>query len=133
MRKIKLKVKTAAKMQPIFGKTAQQLLDEFINIATKEIMALNKDKVSNKAFAETFLSPENLQKLEKLKIRLKNLEKEISNKKVIYDLFHSIFRNYRWAVDSGSEKEIEIKVWIASSIDKIERILFLLGNKNERD
>ena len=133
MRKVKLKVKTTAKMQPVFGKSTYQLLNEFINIATKEVMALNKDKLSNKVFSETFLSKNNLQKIEELKIRLKNIEKKIQNRKAIYDLFHSIFRNYRWAIDSGSEREIEIKVWIASSIDKVERILSLLENKNERD
>ncbi|WP_457567445.1 hypothetical protein [Desulfurobacterium sp.] len=128
--KIRLRIKHEVNMTPVYGQSYRNLVEKFLQTAEREVKALDGKKLSNRVFRNLFIERKRqLSRLKKSPYEIETLE----DKKFIYDLFHSIFRNYRWALESGSEKEIEIKVWIASSIDKIERIPELLEKKVERN
>ncbi|OMH40741.1 hypothetical protein BLW93_03440 [Desulfurobacterium indicum] len=129
--KVQLKIKHEIEMTPVYAKNHDELFEEFVKLTEREISSLDMKKLSNRVFRNVFRK----KKKELLKTR-KNIKKAantLREKKILYDMFHHIFRNYRWACESGSEREIEIKVWIASSIDKIEMILKVLEKNIERD
>jgi hypothetical protein len=48
---------------------------------------------------------------------------------VIYSSFYRVFQRLRWAEESGSEREIELRVWATSSIDYLYEVVRLLEEK----
>ncbi|WP_456397424.1 hypothetical protein [Desulfurobacterium sp.] len=129
--KVQLKIKHEIEMTPVYLEDYEKLFNRFLMVAEKEMNAFNMNKLSNKVFCAFFKKKKRW--LLDLKKRLSKRKKSVKEKKIIYDLFHSIFRNHRWACKAGSEREIEIKVWIASSIDKMEMTLKIMEKNIERD
>ncbi len=129
MKKTNIKATYTVNMQSIYGKSAKTLFSEFINIVEKEVLALKKEKLSNRVFFNFINRKENLKQIQYLKSKLISLDKGVENRKIIFETFHNIFRHYRWADESGDEKDIEIKVWISNSLDKLEQTIKLLERK----
>ncbi|WP_457569566.1 hypothetical protein [Desulfurobacterium sp.] len=126
--KVQLKIKHEIEMTPVYSKSHDELFEQFVKLSEREISSLDMKKLSNRVFRNVFRKKK--KELLKTRKKMKKTVKTLKEKKILYDMFHHIFRNYRWACESGSEKEIEIKVWIASSIDKIKKTLEILEKKS---
>ncbi|WP_297446923.1 hypothetical protein [Desulfurobacterium sp.] len=129
--RVRLEIRHEIEMTPVYSESHEKLFERFLKVAEREIVNFDTKKLSNRVFRNLFRKRK--KNILKMKKELLGKNRKIREKKILYDLFHNIFRNYRWACDSGSEREIEIKVWIASSVDKIETTLKILERNVERD
>lgn len=94
-----------------------ELLDRFRNEVERVLSSLDKKRKANRVLRE-LLEEEGwiFEVLEKVMERLER-EGGIVARKRVCDAFYRIFRRLEWAKESGSEKEIELRGWILSSLD----------------
>ena len=90
---------------------------------------LPSDRVTNRAIKEIFRK-QGRKRLSLLERKFKKLDSSsIMKKKVIYSSFYRVFQRLRWAEESGSEREIELRVWTTSSIDYLYEVVRVLEER----
>jgi hypothetical protein len=90
---------------------------------------LPSDRVTNRAIKEIFRK-QGRKKLSLLERKFKKLDSSsIMKRKVIYSSFYRVFQRLCWAEESGSEREVELRVWATSSIDYLYEVVRLLEEK----
>jgi len=90
---------------------------------------LPSDKVTNRVIKELFRE-HGRKRLSILERKFKKFDSSsMMKRKVIYSSFYRVFQRLRWAEESGSEREIELRVWATSSIDYLYEVVRLLEEK----
>jgi len=89
-------------------------------------------KTTNRALKEV-MKRRGWKLIRKMKKKFKRFDSyPLAERKTIYNAFYRIFHRLEWALSSGSEREIELKVWITSSIDYLYNLSQLIEGRNER-
>jgi len=90
---------------------------------------LPSDKVTNRVIKELFRE-HGRKRLSILERKFKKFDSSsMMKRKVIYSSFYRVFQRLRWAEESGSEREVELRVWTTSSIDYLYEVVRLLEER----
>ncbi len=111
-------------MLPLFKLSPVEMVDLYAEKLSETIEKLSGSRAS--IATRKVLMKRGAKRLRKLKRDVKSLSKDLRKRKIIYDTFHRVFQRLRWAEDSGSEREIELRVWCTSSVDLLEDTVRLL-------
>ncbi len=106
----------------------EKLFETFEKKINEILNSLSEKKVSNRAI-KLLMEREGRRKLKRLRKFLTKRNFSIKEKKIIYDAFFRIFKKLQWAKDAGSEKEIELKIWITSSLDFLDEVIKTLEER----
>jgi hypothetical protein len=113
---LELKIKRRA-IPPLYLLPPSKQFELFEESLKEALSSLNRKKTTNRALEEAFKRKGNKQ-LRLLRQFFKKLDSEpLYKRKLAYNAFFRVFQRLQWALNSGSEKEIELKVWITSSLD----------------
>jgi hypothetical protein len=131
MLKVKVTVKVKDRQFPAFygllPSETFQLFKEQVEATLKE---LPSERLTNRALKE-LMKREGKKKLQKLEEKFKRLDHAPPlSKKIVYSSFYRVFQRLQWARGSGSEREIELRNWITSSIDFLTEVLRVLEKRN---
>jgi len=119
-------------MRPLYTLTPTEQLALFEERVKELLNQLPAERLSNRAFLE-MMKRKGWRRLNRLRRKFER-ELSLNERKLIYGAFKKIFQRLEWVLEAGSEKEIEIKVWIASSIDYLCEITALVEERRvERD
>ena len=113
-----------------FLKPSQQF-QIFEEILSQVLDSLDRKRTTNRALIE-LMNRKGWKKLNVLRRKFRNFDRfPLRERKAIYNAFYRIFQRYYWAMESGSEKEIELKVWITSSLDYLCEFVEVLEEKDD--
>ncbi|RUM89998.1 MAG: hypothetical protein DSZ26_03900 [Thermovibrio sp.] len=133
--KMEIRLKVTIKRRsfpPLYLFKPSELFEKFEETLKENLKGLGDSRVTNRAIKE-FFRRKGSRKLKKLKREFLKLdEAPLVKRKAIYNAFYRIFQRLEWALSSGSEKEIELKVWATSSIDYLTEVLEILGENDGR-
>ena len=105
------------KIPPLYLLKPSELFSLFEEKIEEALSQLNMARTTNRALQES-LRRKGIRKLKELRSFFEELDKApLNRRKLAYNAFYRLFQRYQWALESGSEKEIELKVWVTSSID----------------
>lgn len=98
----------------------------------KEALSLlDERKITNRALFE-LMERRGWKKMKILRNKFKRLDgASLKKRKAIYNAFYRIFQRFNWAMESGSEREIELKVWITSSLDYLCEFTGVLERRDD--
>ncbi|MEO2083606.1 MAG: hypothetical protein ABGX12_06250 [Desulfurobacteriaceae bacterium] len=124
---MKVKVILSDRSFPVlYGRKPSELFRLFEEAVKDVLEEVEPKKVTNRAFHE-LMRRRGRKKLKRLKRRFSALDRSSPyRKKVIYNAFYRVFKRLDWARSSGSEREIELKVWVTSSVDFLCHFVDLL-------
>ncbi|GAB6076070.1 hypothetical protein [Desulfurobacterium crinifex] len=130
MAEIKITVKIKKKNIPaIYHLKPSEAFSLFREKLLEIVEQLPSDRVTNRAIKEIFRK-QGRKRLSFLEKKFKKLDSSsIMKKKVIYSSFYRVFQRLRWAEESGSEREVELRVWATSSIDYLYEVVRLLEER----
>ena len=95
------------------------------------IDSLDKKRITNRALIE-LTDRKGRKKLRVLAKKFKRLDRaSLKKRKAVYNAFYRIFQRLQWALDSGSEREIELKVWATSSLDYLCEFIEVLEGMDD--
>ncbi|WP_457678024.1 hypothetical protein [Thermovibrio sp.] len=115
---------------PLYLLTPSKQFDLFESKVEEVLKGFDLKKTTNRALWEV-MKRKGWKRIKKMKKRFKKFDSlPLKERKLIYNAFYRVFQRLEWALNSGSEKEIELKVWITSSIDYLYEISALLGERN---
>jgi hypothetical protein len=87
------------------------------------------ERTTNRALREV-MKRKGWKRIRKMKKRFKRFDSyPLEARKIIYNAFYRLFQRLDWAESSGSEREIEYKVWITSSIDYLYKLVNLIEER----
>jgi alpha-mannosidase len=131
MKRVNLNVSFVAQLKPIFKLSPVEMVQIYQEELKQVLKQLNLKKVTSNVTYKVMVT-EGIKKTEKLKRDIKYLTKNnnLKTRKILYYTFHRIFQRLRWAMESGSEKEIELRIWCTSSLDLLEETVKLLKEKS---
>jgi hypothetical protein len=90
---------------------------------------LPSDKVTNRVIKELFRE-HGRKRLSILERKFKKFDSSsMMKRKVIYSSFYRVFQRLRWAEESGSEREVELRVWATSSVDYLYEVVKILEER----
>ena len=113
-----------------FLKPSEQFL-LFREKVEEVLSSLNGGRMSNRALVK-LMEREGRRRLKALEGSFKRLDgASLRKKKAIYNAFYRVFQRFQWAVESGSEKEVELKVWLTSSIDYLSELVETLEERDD--
>ena len=113
-----------------FLKPSEQFL-LFREKVEEVLSSLNGGRTSNRALIE-LMEREGRRRLRALERSFKRLDSaSLRKRKVIYNAFYRVFQRFQWAVESGSEREVELKVWLTSSIDYLSELVETLEGRDD--
>ncbi len=93
------------------------------------VEGLPPERTTNRALKEV-MKRKGWRRIKKMKKAFYRFDSyPVEARKVIYNAFYRIFQRLEWAESSGSEREIEIKVWITSSIDYLYGLTNLIEER----
>ncbi len=119
---VEITVKTEEKGRPSLYQSPRYLFETFERSVKDIIKELPNRKTSNRAI-KAVMKKEGKEKLRRFRSFFCKRDFSVREKKVIYDAFFRIFKKYQWAESAGSEREIELKIWITSSIDFLDEVI----------
>ena len=113
-----------------FLKPSQQFL--LFEEKVKEVLSTLEDgRITNAALSE-LMRRKGWKKLRVLKKKFTRFdESSLRKKKAVYNAFYRIFQRFHWAMESGSEREIELKVWLTSSLDYLCEFVEVLEGRDD--
>jgi hypothetical protein len=132
MVKVKVTVRVKDRQFPVIYELspseAFQLFKEQVEVTLKE---LPQERLTNRALKE-LMKREGRKKLQKLEKKFQKLDHSPPfTKKIVYSSFYRVFQRLQWAKGAGSEREIELRNWITSSIDFLTEVLKVLEKKDD--
>ncbi len=99
----------------------------------ESLKLLDSSKVTNKALLK-LMERKGWRRLELLEKSFKRLDgASIRERKAVYNAFYRIFQRFQWAVESGTEREVELKVWLTSSLDYLCEFVGILEGRDDRN
>jgi len=129
-----LKVKVNVKVKDRQFPTIYDLLPSEAFLLFKEqvesiLRELPPERLTNRALKE-LMEREGRKKLRKLEKSFKELDSAPPFlKKIAYSSFYRVFQRLQWAKGAGSEREIELRNWVTSSIDFLTEVIKVLERK----
>jgi len=128
--KVKIKRRSFPPLYLLKPSEGYSLFEERVKEAAN---SLDRRKASNRALKK-FLKERGKERIERLRGEFLKLDgAPLYKKKAIYNAFYRIFQRLEWALSSGSEREVELKVWITSSLDYLTEVVESLGEGNGGD
>jgi len=116
---VKLRVSVNVKKRrekPIYTDSPSILFERFLQEIDRVISSLDRSRKSNKILLEFLKEEKNV--IEELRRVFNRMEESsLSQRKKVCDVFYRIFQRLRWAEEAGSEREIELRGWVLSSLD----------------
>jgi DTW domain-containing protein YfiP len=89
----------------------------------------NLKKTSNRALKEV-MKRKGWKKIRKMKKKFSKFDSlPLVERKLLYNAFYRVFQRLHWAESAESEREVELKVWITSSIDYLYKVAKLLEER----
>lgn len=127
MVEVKITVKVEEKRIPaIYHLKPSEAFSLFRRKLLEVINNLPFKSVTNRAIKEVF-KRHGKKKLDFLEKEFKRLDSSSTmKKKVVYSSFYRIFQRLNWVEESGSEREIELRVWATSSVDYLCHVVSIL-------
>ncbi|RKQ63288.1 hypothetical protein C7457_0153 [Thermovibrio guaymasensis] len=111
---------------PLYTLKPSQQFSLFEEKLKETVNSLLQKRTTNRALKEV-MKRKGWKELKKIEKKFKKFDSyPLEARKVIYNVFYRIFQRLDWALNSGSEREIEIKVWITSSIDYLNKVIKIL-------
>ena len=111
-----LRIKKRA-VPPLYLLPPSKQFELFEESLKEALNSLDKKRTTNRALEEVFRRKGGKQ-LRLLRQFFKKLDSEpLPKRRLAYNAFFRVFQRLQWALNSGSEREIELKVWITSSLD----------------
>jgi len=93
------------------------------------VESFSLERTTNRALREV-MKRKGWKKIRKMKRQFKRFDSyPLEARKIIYNAFYRLFQRLDWAVNSGSEREIELKVWLTSSIDYLGKVANLIEER----
>jgi len=118
--------------KPLYLLRPSQQFELFEERVEELLNTFPQSRTTNRALKEV-MKRRGWKLIRKMKRRFKKFDSyPLTERKVIYNAFYRVFHRLEWALNSGSEAEIELKVWITSSIDYLNSLSKLLEGRNER-
>ncbi|RUM44918.1 MAG: hypothetical protein DSY35_01405, partial [Desulfurobacterium sp.] len=103
-----------------------QLFKEQVETILRE---LPSERLTNRALKE-LMKKEGKKKLQKLEESFRKLDfASPLSKKIVYSSFYRVFQRLQWAKGAGSEREIELRNWVTSSIDFLAEVIKVLERR----
>jgi len=128
---LKLKVERRS-FRPLYLLKPSRQFELFEERVEELLNQLPQNRTTNRALREV-MKRRGWKLIRRMKKKFKKFDSyPLSERKVLYNAFYRIFHRLEWALNSGSEREIELKVWITSSIDYLYGLSKLLEGRNER-
>jgi len=130
MVKLRLAVKVKKQREkPVYVASPLDLFRRFKREVNSVVSSLNKGRKANRVLGE-FLKEEKevFNYLEEIFARLEG--GSVCDRKKVCDVFYRIFQRLRWAEEAGSEREIELRGWVLSSLDLLIEVF---GDSHGRD
>ncbi len=130
MAEIKITVKIKKKNIPaIYHLKPSEAFALFRKKLLEIVEQLPSDRVTNRAIKEIFRK-QGRKRLNLLERKFKKLDSSsVMKKKVIYSSFYRVFQRLHWAEESGSEREVELRVWATSSVDYLYEVVRFLEER----
>ncbi len=115
---MKLKVVRRKRAVPaIYFLSPSQQFSLFEKKVEEALSTFDEGKTTNRALFE-LMRRRGFKKLRVLKRRFEKLDgASLKKRKAVYNAFYRVFQRFQWAAESGSEREVELKVWLTSSLD----------------
>ncbi|SMP15875.1 hypothetical protein SAMN06265339_1462 [Desulfurobacterium pacificum] len=117
MVRLKVSVKVERrKGKPIYTESPDVLFKRFVREVDRVVSSLDRSRKSNRVLSE-FLREEKsvIEELDRVFSRMD--KNPLFQRKKVCDVFYRIFQRLRWAEEAGSEREIELRGWVLSSLD----------------
>jgi hypothetical protein len=114
--------------KPLYTLSPVQQFSLFEEELERVLDSLEPRRVSNRALREA-VKRKGRRKIRKIKKELKK-PLTLKEKKLLYNAFYRVFQRLQWAQEAGSEREVELKVWVTSSIDFLFEVSKLLGDRD---
>ena len=109
--------KKRRKVPPLYFLSPSQQFSLFEETFSQMLDSLDKKRITNRALVE-LINRKGWKKLRVLRRKFEKLDgASLKKRKAVYNAFYRVFQRLQWALDSGTEKEIELKVWLTSSLD----------------
>ncbi len=109
--------KKRRKVPPLYFLTPLQQFCLFEETFSQMLDSLDRKRITNRALVE-LIDRKGWKKLRVLRKKFEKLDgASLKKRKAVYNAFYRVFQRLQWALDSGSEREIELKVWLTSSLD----------------
>ncbi|WP_456455506.1 hypothetical protein [Thermovibrio sp.] len=117
---------------PLYDLKPSEVFELFKEKLENALQELPSSRLTNRALKE-LMRRKGKRVLKKLKNAfLKADSYPLQARKLIYNAFYRVFLRYQWADRAGSEREVELKVWITSSIDYLLEFSSLLEERYGR-
>jgi len=127
---LKVERKTRKVPSLYFLKPSDQFL-LFEETFSQVLNSLDRKKITNRALVEV-VNRKGLKKLRLLRKKFKRIDgAPLKKRKAVYNAFYRVFQRLQWALNSGSEKEIELKVWLTSSLDYLCELVEILEEMDD--
>ena len=123
--------KKRRKVPSLYFLTPSQQFSLFEETCAQILNSLDKRRITNRALIE-LTDRKGRKKLRILGKKFKRLDgASLKKRKAVYNAFYRIFQRLQWALDSGSEREIELKVWFTSSLDYLCEFIEVLEGMDD--
>ena len=128
---VKLTVhKKRREIPPLYFLKPSEQFSLFEERVSEVLSSLNSGKLTNRALSE-LMRRKGWKKLRVLRKKFERFDDApLKKRKAVYNAFYRVFQRLQWAMESGSEREIELKVWLTSSIDYLCELVEVLEGKN---
>ncbi|TCK04592.1 hypothetical protein [Phorcysia thermohydrogeniphila] len=131
MLKVKVTVRVKDRQFPaLYGLLPSEAFELFKKQVEVVLRELPSERLTNRALKE-LMKKEGKKKLQKLEKSFRRLDSASPlSKKIVYSSFYRVFQRLHWAERAGSEREIELRNWITSSIDFLTEVLRVLEKRD---